>query len=92
MYLCALSVRHVLRTLLHVSPQFQREMSTECLTQVQYMNPGMFYYVDIGTYCCFYYVVTCTYSLGSEFKYLGSVPKSYCSVMPYTKPNPKPTR
>ncbi len=28
-YLCALSVRHHLRTLLHVLPQFQREMSTE---------------------------------------------------------------
>ncbi len=28
-YLCALSVRQFLCTLLHVSPHFQREMSTE---------------------------------------------------------------
>ncbi len=21
-------------------------------TRVQYVNPGVFYYVDIGTYCC----------------------------------------
>ncbi len=29
LYLCALSVWHRLRTLPHVSPQFEREMSTE---------------------------------------------------------------
>ncbi len=52
----------VLSTLLHVSPQFQRETKT----QVQYVKPGMFllrryryillcfYYVDIDTYCCVY--------------------------------------
>ncbi len=33
-------------------------------------------YVDIGTYCCFYYVASGTYCGGSEFKYPGSVPKS----------------
>ncbi len=55
-------------------------------------NLARFYYVDIGTYCCFYYVATETYCTGSEFKYPGSVPKSSCSIMPYTKTNPKPTR
>ncbi len=35
-----------------------------------------FYYVDIGTYCCFYYITTDMYCGGSEFKYPGSVPKS----------------
>ncbi len=29
------------------------------------------------------------YCGGPEFKYPGSVPKSECSIMPYTKPNPK---
>ncbi len=69
----------VLCTLLHVSPQFQREMSTEwqLKQQVKYVNPGTFLlcwyrYVLL----CFYYVASGTYCGCSEFKYLGSVPKS----------------
>ncbi len=49
----------VLRILLHVSPQFQREtllllFKEKCgaKIQVKYVNPITFYYVDIGTYCC----------------------------------------
>ncbi len=30
---------------------------------------------------CFYYVATGTYCGGSEFKYLGSVPKNECSIV-----------
>ncbi len=64
-----------LRTLLYVSPHFQREIFTE--TQVKYVNPGTFLlrryrYILL----CFYYVATETYRTDSEFKYLGSVPKS----------------
>ncbi len=49
----------VLRILLHVSPQFQRETlllffkeKCDAKIQVKYLNPITFYYVDIGTYCC----------------------------------------
>ncbi len=36
---------------------FRRSFKEKCLlsgakTQVQYVNPARFYYVDIGTYCC----------------------------------------
>ncbi len=77
---------------------FHRSFKEKCplsgtKTQVKYVNPGTFllrWYRYI--LLCFYYVATDTYCTGSEFKYLGSVPKSSCSIMPYTKPNPKPTR
>ncbi len=75
---------------------FHRSFKEKCplsgaKTQVKYVNHGMFYYVDIGTYCCVYYSATETYSGGSEFKYPGSVPKSECSIMLEICPTPNPT-
>ncbi len=70
----------VLRTLLQVSPQFQREMSLKEIsakTQVKYVNPGMFLLCRYRyILLCFYYAATGTYCGGSEFKYFGFVPKS----------------
>ncbi len=42
---------------------FRRSFKEKCplsgtKTQVKYVNPGTFYYVDIGTYCC---VFICCY-------------------------------
>ncbi len=78
-YLCALS----LWTPFYVSYcTFHRSFKEKCpwsgaKAQVKYVNPGTFLlrryrYILM----CFYYVATETYCGGSEFKYLGSVPKS----------------
>ncbi len=61
---------------------FRRSFKERCpligaKTQVKYVNPGTFLshrYRYI--FLCFYYVATGTYCGSSEFKYLGSVPKS----------------
>ncbi len=61
---------------------FCRTFKDKCLlsgakTQVKYVNPGTFLLCRYRyILLCFYYVATETYCSGSEFKYLGSVPKS----------------
>ncbi len=84
----------VLRTLLHVLPQFKEKCPLSgAKTQVKYVKP---WHIFIRRYryilLCFYYAATEMYCGGAELKYPGSVPKSECSFMPYTKPNPKHTQ
>ncbi len=56
------------------------------------MNPGTFYYVHIGTYCCvFKKVASGMYCSGSEFKYSGTIAKNECSIMLEICPTPNPT-
>jgi len=54
-------------------------------TPVQYINPGMF--------LLFWhrYVLMCFYYFGSEFKYLGTVTKSLCSILLEICPTPNQT-
>ncbi len=70
----------VLCTLLHVSPQIQREIETSVWVALKHrLNTwtlGQFYYIDVSTYCCFFITLLQKHIVAAEFKYPGSVPKS----------------
>ncbi len=78
-YLCALSIRHRFTYLTALFTAVSKRNVHWVVLKYRLITWTLacFYYVDIGTYCCFfYYVATGTYCGGSEFKYPGSVPKS----------------
>ncbi len=93
-YLCALFVRHRFYV---PYCTFRHSIKDKCplsgaKTQVQGVHPGTFllcWYRHV--FLCFYYVASGTYCGGSEFKYLGTVAKSLCSIVLEICLTPNPT-
>ncbi len=92
-YLCALSVRH---RFMYLTARFAAvsKINFHWVALKHRLNTwtlAHLYYVDIGTYYCFYCVATETYCGGSEFKYPGTVAKNEYSIVLEICPTPNPT-
>ncbi len=97
-YLGALFSETALCALLDVSRSFKEKCplsgAKTRVSKRKHWHVVLCWYRHVLLY--FYYIASGMYYFGSEFKYPGTVAKKrmlYCvGNMPYTKPNPKPTR